>query len=404
VSPPDARTAGTKLGERVDGSNQDLIVFGFVLALRLLVPLAIPRFPLPAIVAAMIIDAADQSIFQLFTDLELAGYQGYDKSLDIYYLAIAYIATMRNWTNLAAFSTSRFLWYFRLVGVVLFESLQIRALLFIFPNTFEYFFQFIEVVRVRWNPRRLSKRHVLYAAAFIWIFIKLPQEYWIHIAQMDVTDFIRENIFGVPVDTSWTTLIRDNILVFAGLVVGIAVLLVLLRRYLRPRLPATSWSWTFDADAHRNADPAYAAQPAGSGYRQYRADRLFDWAMIEKVTLLSLIVGIFASVLPSVHIAAPRLVVGVGIVVVLNTVITEWLGRHGMSLETAVREFIAVMLANFAIVIVGYIVLRGDRGSVEVGATLFLLFLVSIIIALFDRYRPIYLRRVSVERAVVLSL
>ena len=43
------------------GNTQDLIVFGIVVALRLFVPLAIPRFPLPAIVAAMIIDDADQT-------------------------------------------------------------------------------------------------------------------------------------------------------------------------------------------------------------------------------------------------------------------------------------------------------------------------------------------------------
>ena len=101
--------------------SQDLLIFGIVLALRLLVPLAIPRFPLPAIVVAMIIDAADQTIFQNYTSLNLDWYQGYDKALDIYYLAIAYIATMRNWTNLHAFGVGRFLWYYRLVGVVLFE-------------------------------------------------------------------------------------------------------------------------------------------------------------------------------------------------------------------------------------------------------------------------------------------
>ena len=28
---------------------------------------------------------------------------------------------------------------------------------------------------------------------FLWIFIKLPQEWWIHIAKLDMTDFIKEN-------------------------------------------------------------------------------------------------------------------------------------------------------------------------------------------------------------------
>jgi hypothetical protein len=49
---------------------------------------------------ALILDGIDQTIFQTYTTLSLDHYQGYDKALDIYYLSIAYIATIRNWTNL----------------------------------------------------------------------------------------------------------------------------------------------------------------------------------------------------------------------------------------------------------------------------------------------------------------
>ncbi len=378
--------------------TQDLLIFGIVLALRLLAPLAIPRFPLPAIILAMIIDAADQTIFQNYTSLNLDWYQGYDKALDIYYLAIAYIATMRNWTNLHAFGVGRVLWYYRLIGVVLFEALQIRALLFIFPNTFEYFFDFIEGVRTRWNPRRLSKRHVIYGAAFIWIFIKLPQEYWIHIAQMDVTDFVRENIFGVSVDTPLGTIVSDNIPVFVGLSIAIVGLVFVLRWVFAHKLPKSDWGWTFDADAHRNTDPAYEVQISGIGYQENEARKFFNNGLIEKVVLLSLIIGIFGSVLPGIEISNLRMVIGVAIIVILNTVITEWFGRHGMSFDTAMKEFIGVALANFIIVLVYNFVLRRSEGHLQVGTTLFFVFLVSIIIALFDRYRSIYLRRVAAER------
>ncbi len=383
------------------GHTQDLLIFGIVLALRLLVPLAIPRFPLPAIVLAMIIDAADQTIFANYTSLNLDWYQGYDKALDIYYLAIAYIATMRNWTNLHAFGAGRFLWYYRLIGVVLFEATQIRAVLFIFPNTFEYFFDFIEGVRSRWNPRRLSKRHVIYGAAFIWIFIKLPQEYWIHIAQMDVTDFIREHIFGVPLDTSWGTIVSENIPFFLGFILAIVALIFGLRWVLANKLPKPDWGWTFDADAHRDTDPAYQTQMSGIGYQENEARKFFNNGLIEKVVLLSLIIGIFSSVLPGIEISNLRMVIGVAIMVVLNTVITEWFGRHGMSYDTAMKEFLGVALANFIIVLAYYFVLHRSEGHLDVGATLFFVFLVSIIIALFDRYRPIYLRRVAAEHALL---
>ena len=49
--------------------------------------------------ACLVIDAADQTIFQNHTDLDLTGYQGYDKALDVYYLAIAYLSTFRNWAR-----------------------------------------------------------------------------------------------------------------------------------------------------------------------------------------------------------------------------------------------------------------------------------------------------------------
>src|SRR5215218_6413555 len=347
----------------------DLVVMLVVLGLRLFVPLAIPKYPLPAGIACLVIDGLDKGIFQAFTDMNLDWYQGYDKAMDIYYLAIAYIATVRNWTNLHAFGVGRFLWYYRLIGVMLFETFQIRALLFIFPNTFEYFFDFIEGVRTRWNPRRLSKRHVIYGAAFIWIFIKLPQEYWIHIAQMDVTDFIREDIFGVPLDTSWGTIVSDNIPFFVGLILGLIGLVFLLRWVFLHKLPKPDWGWTFDADAHLNTDPAYQVQKAGIGYKESQAEKFFNSGLIEKIVLLGLIAGIFGSVLPGIEISNLRLAIGVVVIVILNTVITEWFGRHGMSFDTAMKEFFGVALANIIIVLVYDFILRRSEGSLQVGTT-----------------------------------
>lgn len=77
----------------------DEMIFLLVVGARLGIPLLIFRFPLPAIVAALVLDAADQTIFQNNTDLDLTNYQGYDKALDIYYLSIAYLSTFRNWAD-----------------------------------------------------------------------------------------------------------------------------------------------------------------------------------------------------------------------------------------------------------------------------------------------------------------
>jgi hypothetical protein len=101
-----------------DASASDILIFGVVVGLRLLVPLAIPRYPLPGILGAFLLDGFDKSIFQRFTNLNLDFYQSYDKALDNYYLTLAYISTLRNWTNLFSFKVSRFLFYLRLVGAV----------------------------------------------------------------------------------------------------------------------------------------------------------------------------------------------------------------------------------------------------------------------------------------------
>ena len=76
-----------------------------VVASQFLVPLLIIKYPLPAIIACLVIDAVDQTVFQAVApDADLSGYQSYDKALDIYYLTIAYISTLRNWTSQFAVS------------------------------------------------------------------------------------------------------------------------------------------------------------------------------------------------------------------------------------------------------------------------------------------------------------
>ena len=76
------------------------MIWAIVLA-RLFVPLLIPRYPL-VIIVALVLDAVDGSLLEQFTTVDTGPdgpYQSFDKALDIYYLAIAYVATMRNWTS-----------------------------------------------------------------------------------------------------------------------------------------------------------------------------------------------------------------------------------------------------------------------------------------------------------------
>ena len=61
----------------------DWLIFALVVLARFLLPLLIPFFPLPAIIACLLLDGVDQTIFQVFAKLPLDGYQNYDKVLDI---------------------------------------------------------------------------------------------------------------------------------------------------------------------------------------------------------------------------------------------------------------------------------------------------------------------------------
>jgi hypothetical protein len=355
----------------------DLIIFLFVLALRLFVPLAILRYPLPAIVASLVIDAADQTIFQTMTniDLEKLNYQGYDKALDIYYLTIAYISTFRNWKAGAAIGVAAALWYYRLVGVTLFELTEWRTLLIIFPNTFEYFFIFMAIVALRWNTERLSQRQIVGAAAAIWVFIKLPQEYWIHIAQLDTTDVVKEQLFGVEPSDSWGTAFGNRPLVLVVLIAAVIGLLAVIRHFWA-RLPPADHPLTVDADRLPGPEPVDPLVP-----------RKWSEGLGEKLVLTSLVTIIFANALGDPRVTTIEIAIGVGLVVSGNALLTQLVRRFDAAWSTTARAFAATVAVNVAIVI-AFRLFTSSEDESSVYLTAFFLFLLSLIIALFDRYRP----------------
>lgn len=350
-------------------------VFVAVVGARFVVPLFIPRFPLPAIVAALVLDAVDQTVFAAF-NVEPDNYQGYDKALDIFYLTIAYISTLRNWTDGFAFRVAQFLWYYRLIGVVLFEFTGVRAMLLIFPNTFEYFFIFYEVVRLWYDPRRLSRAHILAAAAGIWIFIKLPQEWWIHIAQLDFTDVLGDNLWLLPL--------------FA--VVGITgIALVWINR---SKIPETDWRLTFDVDAHATTVLGKSADPPTGKWT------LINHPLVEKIVLISLVSMIFGQIL-EMDASNVQLAVGVSIVIALNSFVSQWLVGRGTTWVSTTSQFLAMGAINIGIVVAFRALLRQFEGDLDLGNTLFIIALLTLIVTLYDRYRAMRLPGSKLAPAVV---
>ena len=162
-----------------------------VIAIRLLVPLSIFRWPLAGAVASMLVDALDVILIELIGLGGFSHYAALDKGLDIYYLSFeAYVSLgwepLAKWTALSLFA-------YRAIGFVAFEATQVRALLLVFPNVFENFYLVYLVLRrfvLSWQltPRGLAVLLVLVTVP------KLGQEYLLHYAEAQPWDWIKRNI------------------------------------------------------------------------------------------------------------------------------------------------------------------------------------------------------------------
>jgi hypothetical protein len=343
-------------------------VFAGVVGARFLVPLFIIRFPLPAIVASLVLDGVDQTIFQSM-GYDPPGYQGYDKAMDVYYLAIAYLATLRNWTSRGAFAIGRGLYFYRLVGVVAFELSQWRPLLLIFPNTFEYFFIAYEALRLRWDPARLSTRTWALVAAAIWVFVKLPQEWWIHIAQLDLTDEIAAHAWLLPT-----------------IVVGVLAVILAAWRLLPPRLGPPAWRLRVASDPLPEAVDEGREQMAWVAAHA----RVLSGATLEKILLVGLISVVYAQVLPDLRSTSLQLFVGVSVFVVVNAALVILVARTGRSVEATAAAFAIRLAVNVALALSAGWALGGAGGDTNVPAMLFFVLLLTLITTLHDRYLPVH--------------
>ena len=350
------------------------IVFVAVVGARFLVPLFIPRFPLPAILACLVLDGIDQSIFQAF-GFDPPGYQNYDKAMDVYYLAIAFLSTLQNWTRSSAVQIARFLFFYRMVGVMAFELTGNRTLLLVFPNTFEYFFIAYEVVRLRWDPRRFGTRFWVLTAAAIWVFVKLPQEYWIHIAQLDFTD-------------TWTDVSWFAPLVVAAALAGLAVLWFV----VRPRLPRPDWTWRVVADPLPEEMDTATERDAWTAANV----RIRSWWTVEKVVLIGLLSTIYARVLPGLEVSDLGMFVGVAAYVVANAAISLAVARWAQSREGLFAAFGVRVLTNVMLVLLARLVLGG--GSLSESDMLFFVLLLSLLVTLHDRFAPVGVVRAAHDR------
>lgn len=169
-----------------------------IILIRLAVPLTILRWPLVGGVLALLADALDIVLASLIDFGGLWNYHQLDKYLDTYYLAIEAFVAQR-WLDLPRW-TATVLFGYRLVGVVIFEVTDVRAVLFFFPALFENFFLFYAAV-LRFFPDYVLTRRRLALWLAVLLAPKLVQEYVIHyqrwlddVVAVDVIEDVKDAI------------------------------------------------------------------------------------------------------------------------------------------------------------------------------------------------------------------
>jgi hypothetical protein len=161
------------------------------------------------------------------------------------------------------------------------------------------------------------------------------------------------------------------------------------------RLPPADRSPTFNADKNQ---PRVDSDRIDS-MRKQMASKVFDRELLEKIVLVALVSVIFGRMLPGVEASPLGIAVGVAVVIAVNGWISDYLIRRARTLgyHTATRQFLGTLVVNVVIVAIGQWILDVLRGPTLQHALVFVL-LLSLIVTLYDRYRPIHVTRFDGQR------
>lgn len=159
--------------------------FLVIVLLRLTTAPAILKYPLLGGLLALGLDHYDLDLIFLLGGV--ANYQNIDKALDLYYLSFeAYVVCF--WENLFIRNLVLFLFFYRLLGIILFQGTQNHYFLFIFPNFFEVFFLWYLIYQKISGINFLTQRRQTIIFTFtltFWLLIKLYQEYYLHLSSQN---------------------------------------------------------------------------------------------------------------------------------------------------------------------------------------------------------------------------
>ena len=101
--------------------------------------------------------------------------------------------------------------------------------------------------------------------------------------------------------------------------------------------------------------------------------------------------------LPGVEAGILSVVLGVAVLIVANAVLSNWLARCGLTRASTIRQFVALAAVDTSLVLLYAALLPGSGESLDIGTTLFFALLLTLIVTLYDRYRPVHPARFEQE-------
>lgn len=172
------------------------MAFFLVIAVRILVPFSILRWPFGGVLLSIAADATDVIILDAlgWGSLDWKFYHPLDKLFDIYYLSFAFYVSLK-WQEKLARNTSIILFLWRFAGFVVFEITGIRKVLFFAPNIFENFYLLAAGAKKFFPNFRLDNHRKLAIFLLIAAIPKIIQEYIQHFQEFPIWPFIKHNIF-----------------------------------------------------------------------------------------------------------------------------------------------------------------------------------------------------------------
>lgn len=123
------------------------------------------------------------------------------------------------------------------------------------------------------------------------------------------------------------------------------------------------------------------------------AAQFFDRELLEKTALVSLLVIIFAQILPGIRSSDMELALAMAVVIIVNTVVSEMIVRRGITWPHALRQGLIMLAVNLPVMLIISFLRYGSIPLFALNNILVFILLLSLIITLYDRYRPLYLVR-----------